>query len=299
MKLVFLITSVLICSGLSHTSSSRVQSRISPDHRVLPPPAPTRIDASQKLSKDFLYPGNDSVTATFALTGQGTPEMPQRKPIDLSLILDNSGSMAGNPSQKSREAARNIVEFIQPQDRAGVVAFTSSAWIVQGLSNDTALIKSKISSIQSASGGTSIDRGITNTGNTAINELPTRIRIVNPATEEVIDTIAVNVSLAIGESRSDSVTWTHPVLLPGNYMLGYDALPPDGSALPLSSGAIVVKKPFTVQASQTVRPRVLVWSIWKLLCRRSELPADRPYGINGYRPETGGSCSQQRCPGCL
>lgn len=128
--------------------------------KVLPPPAPTRIDATQSLSKDFLYPGNDNVTATFTLSGQGTPEMPQRKPIDLVLILDNSGSMYGNPSLKSREAAKNIVNLIQPQDRAGVVAFHSSAWICQGLTNDTALLKSKISSIQSANGGTSIDRGI-------------------------------------------------------------------------------------------------------------------------------------------
>ena len=64
---------------------------------VHPPLPPTRIDIEQSLDKAVLYPGTDSVTLTYNLFGEGTPEVPQRNPIDLVLILDSSGSMSGTP----------------------------------------------------------------------------------------------------------------------------------------------------------------------------------------------------------
>jgi len=82
--------------------------------KVLPPPAPTRIDATQSLDKSVLYPGSDSVTAQFILKGEGVPEGPQRNPIDLVLLLDNSGSMSGTPWTKTKDAAKVIADMIQP-----------------------------------------------------------------------------------------------------------------------------------------------------------------------------------------
>jgi hypothetical protein len=53
---------------------------------VHPPLPPTRIDIEQNLDKAVLYPGTDSVILTYKLFGEGTPEVPQRNPIDLVLI---------------------------------------------------------------------------------------------------------------------------------------------------------------------------------------------------------------------
>ena len=77
--------------------------------KVQPPPPPTRIDAEQSLNKEVLYPGKDSVTLTYKLFGEGVPEVPDRDPIDLVLILDRSGSMGGTPGQRLRKQQRLLL----------------------------------------------------------------------------------------------------------------------------------------------------------------------------------------------
>lgn len=122
---------------------------------VLPPPAPTRIDASQSLNKSVLYPGADDVTVQFTLTGEGTPGTPQRNPIDLIFCIDDSGSMEwGNEDWSTtrpwridfaKEAAIKVVDQLKLQDRAAVVEFAGSIWIQQDLTADKDLLKTKIS----------------------------------------------------------------------------------------------------------------------------------------------------------
>jgi Mg-chelatase subunit ChlD len=128
--------------------------------KVLPPPPPTRIDATQSINKSVLYPGTDSVTAQFKLIGEGTPEGPQRTPIDLVLILDNSGSMSGTPWTKTKDAAKTIADMIQPEDRCAVVGFGSSAWIQINLTSDKNLVKQSITNMPYYGGGTAMDAGI-------------------------------------------------------------------------------------------------------------------------------------------
>lgn len=127
--------------------------------KVLPPPPPTRIDVEQNLDKEVLYPGKDSVMLTYKLFGVGTPEVPERNPIDLVLILDRSGSMDGTPFSKAKEAAKTIVDLILPQDRCAVIDFENYATLRQGLTSDKELLKQVINGLGSG-GGTSIDAGI-------------------------------------------------------------------------------------------------------------------------------------------
>lgn len=127
--------------------------------KVQPPPPPTRIDAQQSLNKEVLYPGKDSVTLSYKLFGEGTPEAPERNPIDLVLILDRSGSMNGTPWSRAKEASKIIADLILPQDRCAVIDFNSSANLRQDLTSDKELLKQVISGLGS-SGGTSIDAGI-------------------------------------------------------------------------------------------------------------------------------------------
>jgi Ca-activated chloride channel family protein len=48
---------------------------------------------------------------------------PERPPINVSLVLDRSGSMAGEPLQAAREAALRFLGFLGPSDRVSVVTF--------------------------------------------------------------------------------------------------------------------------------------------------------------------------------
>lgn len=138
--------------------------------KVLPPPAPTRIDASQSLNKSTLYPGADSVTAQFKLTGEGTPDITQRKPIDIILCIDDSGSMEwGNDDwstagtmriDSAKDAAIRVVEFLQVEDRGAVVEFTWYSWIQQNLTADKELLKKRITETPYPVGGTNIAGGV-------------------------------------------------------------------------------------------------------------------------------------------
>lgn len=83
---------------------------------------------------------------------------------DIVLVLDASGSMAGQPSAKLKDAARDMVTALDlaahPDTRIGVVIFNTSARTHCQLSNDTGRVHGCINRI-GANGGTAIDRGIT------------------------------------------------------------------------------------------------------------------------------------------
>jgi Mg-chelatase subunit ChlD len=122
--------------------------------KVQPPPPPTRIDASQSLDKNMLYPGTDSVNAALKLSGQGTPGGTVRKPVDLVLTIDDSGSMEwGNVDwsttrpwriDMAKDASKHIIDLLQDGDRGAVVEFAGNVWTQQNLTGDKELLKSRI-----------------------------------------------------------------------------------------------------------------------------------------------------------
>ncbi|EKV01757.1 uncharacterized protein containing a von Willebrand factor type A (vWA) domain [Leptolyngbya sp. PCC 7375] len=84
-----------------------------------------------------------------------------RPPLNLCLILDQSGSMGGTPIKTVRVAAKKIVDNLSPQDRISVVSFDHEAQLI--VANQPATnpdgIKQAIESIR-AGGGTAIDEGL-------------------------------------------------------------------------------------------------------------------------------------------
>ncbi|WP_442598615.1 VWA domain-containing protein [Neobacillus sp. D3-1R] len=139
--------------------------------QVLPPPPPTRIDATQSTDKTVLFPGTDSVTAQLKLKGEGTPDMPKRNPIDLILTIDNSGSMEWGDRDWSttkpwridfaKDASKRVVDLLQIQDKGAVVEFAGSVWIQQDLTADKELLKKRITETPpSPWDGTDIARGL-------------------------------------------------------------------------------------------------------------------------------------------
>lgn len=133
---------------------------------VLPPPPPTRIDAVQNLGRTYLCPGTDSAMVTFTLSGIGEPGAPQRDPIDLVMVIDNSGSMAWanqnydtsrpNRWDHAKEACKLIIGLLQDQDRGGLVVFAASATVKQHITADKELLETRIDQIPFPGGGTGI-----------------------------------------------------------------------------------------------------------------------------------------------
>jgi uncharacterized protein YegL len=99
-----------------------------------------------------------SVTLTFSAVCAG-----ETSPLHLVLVVDASGSMMGDPSQRIRSAVKTIVKGLDlpdnPSTKVGIVEFNDTARTLCRLMNDEGKLMGCAGQV-SAHGGTAIDRGI-------------------------------------------------------------------------------------------------------------------------------------------
>jgi uncharacterized membrane protein len=98
--------------------------------------------------------------------------------LGLLLVLDRSGSMTGPKIEMTKEAAKEAVALLSPQDYVGVVAFDSEAFWVAPMQSaaDKGSVEDKISSIQ-AGGGTNFTPGL-EMAYEALSSCPAKIKHV-------------------------------------------------------------------------------------------------------------------------
>jgi hypothetical protein len=90
----------------------------------------------------------------------GPPVPGGRKPIDLVLVLDSSGSMSDNDPRRVRVGASEaLIDALADADRVAVVDFDTRALILRFLTEDKAAAKQALSRID-ASGGTNLTVGM-------------------------------------------------------------------------------------------------------------------------------------------
>ncbi len=83
-----------------------------------------------QLSTRFLTTQNaHQVGMLVTVTGEKHLERP---PINVALVLDRSGSMAGRPIEEAKEAALRFAQFLGAQDRLAVVTFETQVETVYG-----------------------------------------------------------------------------------------------------------------------------------------------------------------------
>lgn len=82
-------------------------------------------------------------------------------PLNLCLILDQSGSMKGQPIETVKQAAQTLVDRLQPEDRLSIVVFDHRAKVLvpNQTVNNPDYIKRQIDRLY-AEGGTAIDEGL-------------------------------------------------------------------------------------------------------------------------------------------
>ncbi len=105
-----------------------------------------------------------SLTATnFAATVGGTPApilsadlaSSQNAPLDVLLLMDVSGSMAGEPMKQSKEAAKGLVQQLAPNDRVAVMSFADTVKLVQDYTIERGNVNSAIDGL-AAKGNTAL-----------------------------------------------------------------------------------------------------------------------------------------------
>ncbi len=101
---------------------------------------------------------NNTIDVTIEFRGDGWALQP--RPIDVILLLDQSGSMGSSTDSNSRlykakQAAKVFVDQMNSSsgDRVGIITYNQSAWVYQDLTNNLDTAKNKISSITGNTNG--------------------------------------------------------------------------------------------------------------------------------------------------
>ncbi len=94
-----------------------------------------------------------------AVPGEGMAQV--QMPVNLSLVLDKSGSMSGKKIQNLREAAKLVVDRLGPADTISIVAFSDRKYLIAESQPvvDPLDLKKKIDRIRDG-GGTAISGGM-------------------------------------------------------------------------------------------------------------------------------------------
>jgi Ca-activated chloride channel family protein len=84
--------------------------------------APVKLDA--RLSQSVMPAGESGRTfLRVALRGIRPPADSERSPVNISLVIDRSGSMQGAKIEDAREAALMALDLLEPRDTISLVAF--------------------------------------------------------------------------------------------------------------------------------------------------------------------------------
>jgi len=154
------------CTPVPTATSTPTQTPIpsaTPTASNTPPPTATPTPSPTPTPGDIFLPllrRDPPSTPTPLPTVTSIPCRPRAVPVDLALAIDTSSSMRGDKLAAAKAAAIVFTELLRlPADHVALVAFDGAAVVVQPLSGDIALLRSRIDGL-SSSVGTRIDLGL-------------------------------------------------------------------------------------------------------------------------------------------
>ncbi len=133
------------------------------EHKFALPPADCGDDVCLHASLGMmgnLLTGSD---CTMVMLGMNTPIDPSqlpRRPLNLAIAVDTSGSMGGEPISRVREGLLRMADALHPDDRVTLVSFADAATVEADLTGaDTAAYEVAVAQL-SADGGTNVYEGL-------------------------------------------------------------------------------------------------------------------------------------------
>lgn len=123
-----------------------------------------RIDIKYEADKDEITDDDKYVNVKFDMQGIGLSENIKRRPMDIVIILDNSGSMRTEDWKNAEEGAKIIVNYMQPEDRA-LIRYINKGNAITAFSNDKEYLNEVLNRGVWLWGGTPIYGSINNSIN--------------------------------------------------------------------------------------------------------------------------------------
>jgi Ca-activated chloride channel family protein len=127
---------------------------------------PSKLDLKATWSHDPL-PANDQPSLAYLLidimyTGEAAPaSRPGSAPLNMSLVLDTSGSMGGAKLQNLKKAVSSVIDHLSPQDTIAITLFDDEVHplVPSTQVTDRKSLHDKIDAIKEA-GGTAMSKGL-------------------------------------------------------------------------------------------------------------------------------------------
>lgn len=114
------------------------------------------INADRTISKNVITSNNDELDISYKLTGVGSVE--EDKGIDFIFVIDNSGSMWGEPINNAKEAVKTIRSYMRKNDRCAIGDLYR---VTTPLTDDEGAINNGINSIGRGNGSSEMGNGLT------------------------------------------------------------------------------------------------------------------------------------------
>jgi len=119
-----------------------------------------------QAARDFVLCGEDDAGTTAIASFQPFfPGLQQPRPLTLAIVIDCSGSMAGDSMTQAKQALQGILENLTPQDRVSLIAFGNHTNLMTErpvACNKTNIAKAKrfVKSLEADMGGTALGNAL-------------------------------------------------------------------------------------------------------------------------------------------
>src|SRR5215510_4883460 len=125
-SIFFIVISALAISGIFSKQQQAIQSK---GHLIKPDPSPIRFSTS--LDNSYYY-DNNSVYLFVNLVSDKTEGNRERSPLNVSIVIDKSGSMADrNKLDYVKKAVDYIIDELGRDDYVSVIAYDDYVDVVQ------------------------------------------------------------------------------------------------------------------------------------------------------------------------